>query len=199
MSTLTKKKIVERLQATENGLIVTPLLSERHVGDSSIDVRLGTQFIIFRTHMCGVFAPYKEGLSELRRLQERQVVKFGSKFVLHPGTLALGATFEYFSIPADLECQVEGRSSWARVGLQIATANYIEPGFRGVITLELSNVGRIPLEFYPGVRIAQVVFREAKPLLTDPYAGERKYRCPVGPQFSKIREDRDGQEFMRGP
>jgi dCTP deaminase len=100
-------------------------------------------------------------------------------------------------MPADLEAQVEGRSSWARVGLQIATATSVEPGFKGVLTLELSNVGTIPLQLYPGVRIAQLFFRDANPPAADAYSGQRKYECAIGPEFSKICNDRDGLVFAR--
>ena len=198
MSTLTREKLKERLKGShERGLVVTPILTKKQIGDSSIDVRLGNQFIVFRKHTLGVFKPYSTPPAELRRMQERHVVRFGSKFTLHPGMLALGSSFEYLCMPADLECQVEGRSSWARLGLQIATASPIEPGFKGVVTFELSNVGTIPLELHPGVRIAQLIFREARPILSKPYSGSRKYRCPVGPEFSRIHDDEDGKIFTQ--
>lgn len=196
MSTITKQEIENRLERTDvNKLVVTPLLSPKQIGDASVDVRLGNQFIIFRMHTCGVFEPYKTPLGQLHTMQERHVVRFGDPFVLHPGTLALGSTFEYICMPPDLEAQVEGRSSWARVGLQIATATSVEPGFKGVLTLELSNVGTIPIQLYPGVRIAQLFFREAKPPAADAYTGQRKYDCAIGPEFSQIRKDRDGLVF----
>jgi dCTP deaminase len=197
MSTLTRKRILGRLRASRGRLVVTPILSKRQIGDSSIDLRLGNQFIVFRTHMLGAFEPYQMARPVLRKMQERQVVKFGTPFVLHPGTLALGASFEYLSVPSDLECQVEGRSSWARVGLQIATATHVEPGFKGVVTLELSNMGTIPVELYPGFRIAQVVFRTAKPRLAHAYSGKHKYMWPVGPEFSHVHKDEDGKVFAR--
>jgi dCTP deaminase len=199
MSTLTKAAITHRLsdshERDSRRLIVTPLLSKRQIGDASIDVRLGNQFIVFRMHTCGVFEPYSTPPAQLRVMQQRHVVTFGHPFVLHPGMLALGCTFEYICMPSDLEAQVEGRSSWARVGLQIATATSVEPGFKGVLTLELSNVGTIPIELYPGVRIAQLFFRKAYPPVTEPYGGPRKYECPIGPQFSRIHKDIDGSVF----
>ncbi len=196
MSTITKPEIRRRLKdSSQNGLIVTPILAQKQIGDASIDVRLGNQFIVFRMHTFGVFKPYETPQAWLHTMQERHVVSFGSKFVLHPGMLALGSTFEYIAMPPDLEAQVEGRSSWARVGLQIATATSVEPGFKGVLTLELSNVGTIPIELYPGVRIAQLFFREAKPALENAYDGQRKYKCPIGPEFSQIHNDKDGQVF----
>ena len=200
MSTLTHDRIEDRLAGElAKRLVVTPILSKKQLGDVSIDVRLSNQFIVFRMHTIGLFEPYSTPPAALRTMQERQVVKFGKSFVLHPGMLALGCTFEYICLPADLECQVEGRSSWARLGLQIATATSVEPGFKGVLTLELSNLGTIPIQLYPGVRIAQLFFHDAKPEIADAYGGTRKYRCPVGPQFSLISDDKDGEVFSRPP
>ena len=197
MSTITHPELISRLEGKEptKELVVTPILSRTQIGDASIDVRLGNQFIVFRTHMLGAFRPSGTLPAHLRKMQEREVVRFGATFVLHPGMLALASTFEYLALPGDLECQVEGRSSWARLGLQIATANSVEPGFRGVLTLELSNVGTIPVEICPGVRIAQLIFRNASPVLEAPYAGKRKYICPVGPEFSRIDQDKDAAVF----
>ncbi|MDI6794898.1 MAG: dCTP deaminase [bacterium] len=178
-----------------NCLVVTPILSPKQIGDASIDVRLGNQFIVFRAHRFGIFDPFGKSDRDPRKIQERQVMRFGERFVLHPGVLILGCTFEYISMPNNLECQVEGRSSWARLGLQIATANSIEPGFKGVATLELSNVGTVPLTLMPGIRIAQLVFRDADPPIPNPYCGMRKYRCPVGPEFSRLDEDYDWKSF----
>jgi len=195
MSTLTKPAILDLLYRTEDPLVVTPIMAERQIGAASIDVRLGNQFIIFQSHRFQLFSPGENHRIGPRRIQDRQVVPFGSPFILQPGTLALGSTLEYVSIPGDIESQVEGRSSWARIGLQIATANSIEPGFKGVVTLELSNVSGVALEIRPGVRIAQLVFHRAEPALKNAYDGLRKYRCPVGPQFSRVFEDYDLSAF----
>lgn len=200
MSTLTRKAIEDRLgRKDDTRLVITPMLSPKQIGDASVDVRLNNQFIVFRQHTLGYFAPQKPESGLLREMQERLIVRFGSGFVLHPGSLALGSTFEYVCLPSDVECQVEGRSSWARLGLQIATANSVEPGFKGVLTLELSNIGTIPIKLYPGVRIAQLVFRMADPPADNAYGGDRKYTCPVGPEFSSIQRDRDFKVFAVDP
>ncbi len=198
MATLTRAELDRRLKDDsdpDNGLVITPLLSIKQLGDASIDVRLGNQFIIFRSHALGTFDPYNGKKIDLCKMQERQVVTYGETFTLHPRTLALGATLEYLTMPNDLECQVEGRSSWARLGLQVATATAIEPGFKGVVTLELSNVGTIPIVLRPGIRICQLVFRDALPPVEQAYGKGRKYTCPIGPQFSKIQTDPDGAVF----
>lgn len=199
MSTLTKGRIEEFLRRPEDPLILTPLLSRRQIGDASIDVRLGNQFIVFQSHRFGVFQHLGRDSIEPRRVQERHVVRFGESFVLHPGVLILGCTFEYVAIPRDLECQVEGRSSWARLGLQVATANSVEPGFKGVVTLELSNVGTVPLPLRPGLRIAQLVFHRTDPPIPTAYSGDRKYRCPIGPEFSRLHSDYDWKVFSGSP
>lgn len=198
MSTLSRHRIESRLAAEgEKRLVVTPILSTKQFGDISVDLRLGNQFIVFRMHMGELLNPFKLSDIELRSLQERRVVRFQQKFVLHPGQLALGCTFEYLQMPYDLEGQVEGRSSWARVGLQIATATCVEPGFCGVVTLELSNVGPMPLDLFPGVRIAQLVLRDVDPPIPEAYAGKRKYNRAIGPQFSRLTQDTDAKPFTK--
>ena len=136
MSTLTRKELKKCFNRNSNQLIVSPILSKKQISEASIDVRLGNQFIVFRAHRFGIFAPMGLENNDPRNIQERQIMKFGEHFVLHPGVLILGSTFEYLALPNDLECQVEGRSSWARMGLQIATASSVEPGFKGVVTLD---------------------------------------------------------------
>jgi dCTP deaminase len=196
MSTVSKKGLEDYFKRPKDPLIVTPILSPKQIGDASLDVRLSNQFIVFRTHRFGIFEAV--GMStklQPRKIQERQIIPFGDRLVLHPGVLVLACTFEYVSIPGDLECQVEGRSSWSRLGLQVATASSIEPGFKGVITLELSNVATVPLTLMPGIRIAQLIFRKAEPPVENPYSGNRKYRCPIGPEFSRLHEDYDWNKF----
>jgi len=197
MSILIKKQIEYRLTVgneSKDKIVVTPILSSKQIGPASIDVRLGNQFIVFRRHMLGTFQPLDTS-ADLKKMQERQIIRFGKPFVLHPGMLALGSTFEYIKIPSNLCCAVEGRSSWARLGLQIATATTVEPGFKGVLTLELSNVGTIPIELYPGVRIAQIIFFIAEAADAACYGETRKYSCPVGPEFSQIEKDEDSKFF----
>jgi len=195
MSILSRKSLEQKLKLNTNDKIaITPILSPNQFGPSSIDVRLGNQFIIFRRHMLGTFQPLHTS-SDLKKMQERQIVRYRKHFVLHPGMMALGSTLEYIRIPNDLCCSVEGRSSWARLGLQIATATTIEPGFKGVLTLELSNVGTIPIKLYPGVRIAQIIFFSTETTDSGCYGEKRKYSCPVGPEFSQIGRDEDGKIF----
>jgi dCTP deaminase len=89
---------------------------------------------------------------------ERFDIPFTRSFLLHPGSLILVPTLEWVVVPADLQGVVTARSSWAREGLNIASATIVNPGYRGIITLELANFGEIPISLYPGLRIAQIAF-----------------------------------------
>ena len=198
MSTISKESILAHLERAEDPLIISPLLSRKQVGRTSVDVRLGDQFIVFRAYRLLLFESFGHKVIEPRRIQERQILRFGEPFALHPGVLMLGCTFEYVAIPTDLECQVEGRSSLARLGLQVVTASSVEPGFKGVITLELSNVGTVPLTLMPGVRIAQLVFRTVEPPIEEAYGGRRKYQWPIGPEFSRLEQDFDWKVLSEG-
>lgn len=194
--TLTKTEIIKRLHPKQEpgfeSLIITPLLDkEDQIGISSIDVRLGKQFIIFKEHITEIFSPTdkNDAQEEISKYQEEVVVPIKGSLTLHPGKLIIGSTFEYICIPSDLECQVEGRSSWARLGLVVATATTVEPGYKGVVTLELSNSGTIPIKLFPGVKIAQLILHKT----TGDFKQEdntKKYSYAIGPGFSKVHKDK---------
>lgn len=162
---LNESQILERLLSADPAerIIITPLISpEEQFGPTSVDLRLGTDFQVLQ----------RSNLSHLDLLQPPDVVaeemtasmadlkiKPGQPFVLHPGEFALASTLEYIRIPLDLSARLEGRSTWGRLGLQIhATAGFVDPGFQGALTFELSNVSNVPLLLYPGVRISQLCF-----------------------------------------
>lgn len=175
----------------ENRLIVTPLLSAEQVRGASVDVRLGTDFILMKRSARGPIDPMEmeEGAQDY---QERVRVEVGDKMILHPNQLVLGATLEFLQVPNDLMAYVIGRSSWGRLGLIVATAVMVSPGYRGSLTLELANLGDTPVYLYPGTRVAQLVFHS----VTDSglaYQSRGKYTGPVGPEFSKLSLDRDWQ------
>jgi dCTP deaminase len=162
---LNEVQILERLlhPDPEQRIVITPLLRpEEQFGPTSIDLRLGTDFQVMRrtslTHLDLMKDP--ERLSQEVRQQMLHVkVKPTEPFILHPGEFALASTLEYIKIPLDLAARLEGRSTWGRLGLQIhATAGFVDPGFCGVLTFELSNVSNIPLPLHPGVRMSQICF-----------------------------------------
>lgn len=199
MPTLSKNELIERLRSSDKQqrLYVTPLLDVKtQISSCGIDLRLGKQFIVFNEHLYDTFDPAEKTSQEnIFRYQQEIVVPIKEYIILHPGKLLIAGTLEYVSIPHDMQCQVEGRSSWARLGLVIATATTVEPGFKGVITLELSNTGKIPIKLYPGIRIAQLICYElSSPIATETHYA-KKYRCNIGPGISKLSSDPDLKYF----
>ena len=163
-------------------LDVTPL-DFKAIQAASLDVRLGHWFVFARrTKLKSV----RIGIESEERLlmtiaRETVFVPTGTPFLLHPGDLVLGCTLEFFALPRDLMAYVEGRSGLGRMGLIVATAAQVAPGFHGVIVLELANTGTVPLELVPGMSIAQIVFQT----LTEPLSEENLYRgryhCQITP------------------
>lgn len=162
---LNEAQILERLvdPDPERRIVITPLLKpEEQFGPTSVDLRLGTDFQVMRrtnlTHM-DLMKDAEELDRDMHRHMQCVKVKPTEPFILHPGEFALASTLEYVRIPLDLAARLEGRSTWGRLGLQIhATAGFVDPGFQGALTFELSNVSNIPLPLYPGVRISQICF-----------------------------------------
>ncbi len=184
-----------REPAADRRLVVTPLVSAAQVQSGSLDVRLGSDFILLKRSARGPIDPLAgDAVSDF---QERVRVEVGDRMILHPNQLVLGATLEYLSLPRDLMAYVIGRSSWGRLGLMVATAIMVQPGYRGSLTLELANLADTPVYLYPGVRVAQLVFHGLESP-SSPYAGpEAKYQAPVGPEFSKLADDRDWSVIAR--
>ncbi len=175
MSALVKGSILKAM--TDRQLVVSPIICGSQLGASSIDLRLGNVFLMVRARGLSDVDPGRfahpdntagdHALQQARRQKhERYEAPFRQKFLLHPGMLALVPTLEWIKLPANLQGTVTARSSWAREGLSIATASLIHPGYKGVVTLELANLGQIPLSLYPGLRIAQIAFQT----LTEPAA-----------------------------
>jgi len=167
MTMLGRGELIRRLR--EGNLVVSPLLSKAQIGSASIDLRIGNVVLMVRargsSHVDPVAAKRsassrKSHEAELGRQQkhERYEIPFHSKFLVHPGSLALVPTLEWLQLPDDLHGSVTARSTWAREGLSIATATFIEPRYQGIATLELANMGQIPIALYPGMRVAQIAF-----------------------------------------
>lgn len=164
MGVLSCQEIRSRLFETEDPrrqLVITPLLepdNQLQPGSSSVDVRLGTHFLLQRRTNIARIEPGKAKSSKDIVSVSRFVVPFGNEFVLHPNHFALGCTLEYIKMPLDLNAYVVGRSSWGRLGLVVATAIGVHPGFHGVITFELTNLGEVPIILRPGRTLAQMFF-----------------------------------------
>ncbi|MEM7448844.1 MAG: dCTP deaminase [Myxococcota bacterium] len=176
----------------QGDLVVEPIDDpELQIQPASIDLRLGGKFVLYRQPL----VPFLDArdTQSLERQVERIEVSGDEGFILQPGAFVLGTTFERVRIPDDLVARVEGRSSIGRLAVVVhATAGFIDPGFQGQITLELSNLGRCAVKLYPGMRISQIVFHEMRSPAERPYGSARgsKYQGQLGPVASRIGADR---------
>ncbi|HEY6078223.1 MAG TPA: dCTP deaminase [Polyangiaceae bacterium] len=178
-----------RARLAKGDLVVEPLEDpELQIQPASIDLRLDKTFVVFRASRFACLDPRAIPDDATEQLE----VEPGESFVLHPGDFVLGSTIERVRIPHDLVARVEGRSSLGRLAIVVhATAGFIDPGFEGQITLELSNLGRTAVKLYPGMRISQIVLQEMKSPAERPYGHARgsKYQGQAGPVASRIARD----------
>jgi len=155
------------------------------VQPSSVDVRLDRFFRLFDNHKYQHIDPAMDQ-PDLTRLVE---VDSTEAFVLHPGEFVLGATFEVVSLPGDVAARLEGKSSLGRLGLLThSTAGFIDPGFSGHVTLELSNVATLPITLWPGMKIGQLCFFRLTSPADHPYGSEKygsRYQGQRGPTASR--------------
>ena len=179
---LSDRTIRENLDA---GRIAIDPLEASAVQPSSVDVRLDHRFLVFRNHTRGLI-DVKQDLSDLTEPVEASDEK---PFILHPGEFVLGSTLERIALPNDLVARLEGKSSLGRLGLLIhSTAGFIDAGWDGQITLELSNVASLPITLYPGMRVGQVSFMQMTTEADNPYGSGvigSKYQGQVGPRPSQ--------------
>ncbi len=152
---------------------------------ASIDVRLDRYFRVFENHRYSVIDPALNQ-PELTRLLE---AAGDEAFVLHPGEFVLGATLEYVRLPDDIAARLEGKSSLGRLGLLThSTAGFIDPGFEGHVTLELSNTATLPIKLYPGMKIGQLCFFQLSSPAEYPYGSSvtgSHYQGQRGPTPSR--------------
>jgi dCTP deaminase len=156
---------------------------------SSVDLHLDRSFRVFRNNRYA-FIDVRQPQPDLTELL---TITDDEPFILHPGEFVLGQTVEWVELPDDLVCRLEGKSSLGRLGLLIhSTAGYIDPGWDGQITLELSNVARLPITIYPGMPIGQISFLTLTTPVDHPYRG--KYLGQSGPTASEYHKNFPGQE-----
>ena len=152
---------------------------------SSIDVRLDRYFRLFDNHKYAVIDPAEEQ-PELTRLVE---VAPDESLVLHPGEFVLGSTYESVTLPDDVAARLEGKSSLGRLGLLThSTAGFVDPGFTGHVTLELSNVATLPIKLWPGMKVGQLCFFRLSSPAEQPYgagASGSRYQGQRGPTASR--------------
>lgn len=163
MSMLSTSAIRNRLRQPDlaKRLVISPLLDEEaqaRPGQAAVDVRLGFHFCLVTASKFSAINEFEGDLqqSSFRALYRREFVPLGGKIVIHPHQFLLAQTLEYIRLPPDLMAFVIGRSTWGRLGLIVATAVGVHPGFAGNLTLELRNLGETPLTLVPGQTIAQL-------------------------------------------
>ncbi len=163
----------------EKSLVVTPLEKEQ-IQPASIDIRLGNTFSIVEDSHTGII-----------NLEEE--IKYNTitsdSYILLPNQFVLATTMEYFELPNDLTAFVEGRSSLGRMGLFIQNAGWVDPGFKGEITLELYNANRCAIELKAGRRVGQLVFAKMDCEALNPYNG--KYQGQKGATGSRVYKDEE--------
>jgi dCTP deaminase len=158
---------------------------EAMVQPSSIDVRLDKFFRLFDNHKY----PYIDPAEEQPDLTHLIEVARDEPFILHPGEFVLGSTFEVVTLPDDLAARLEGKSSLGRLGLLThSTAGFVDPGFSGHVTLELSNVATLPIKLWPGMKVGQLCFIRLSSPTENPYGSAKygsRYQGQRGPTASR--------------
>ena len=167
------------------GRVAVEPFAESMVQPSSVDVRLDRFFRVFENHKYSVIDPSIEQ-SELTR---EVVVEPNEHFILHPGEFVLASTYEIITLPDDIAGRLEGKSSLGRLGLLThSTAGFIDPGFSGHITLELSNVATLPVKLFPGMKIGQLCLIKLSSPAEHPYGSAvyaSRYQGQRGPTASR--------------
>lgn len=172
------------------GRIVIEPLDPGCIQPASIDVRLDRKLLVFRTWRYPFYIDVKQntdGLTELVEIEDEK------PFFLQPGEFVLASTLESITVPDDIVGRLEGKSSLGRVGLLIhSTAGYVDPGWRGHLTMELSNVAKLPITLYYGMKIAQISFLRLTSAAERVYGAEglgSKYQGQSDPTPSKYYRD----------
>ena len=178
-------------EIARNRIEIDPL-DERSIQPASVDLHLGSKFRLFR-HTEYAYVDVREEVPDLTELVEIEADK---PFILHPGEFVLAGTLETVSLPDDIVARIDGRSSLGRLGLLIhSTAGFVDPGWRGRLTLELSNVSNLPITLYYGMKIGQISFYRMTSAAENPYGSEglgSKYQGQTEPTPSRLH-----QEFER--
>ncbi|MGD0741946.1 MAG: dCTP deaminase [Acidimicrobiales bacterium] len=176
-------------EALAAGRIVIDPLDETAIQPSSVDLHVDRYFRVFRSHTARVI-DVKENQESLTELVE---ISRDEPLILHPGEFVLGSTLERVALADDLVGRLEGKSGLGRLGLLIhSTAGFVDPGFAGYLTLELSNVASLPITVYPGMKIGQISFLAMTSPAERPYGSKSlgsKYQNQRGPTPSRYFEN----------
>ncbi len=195
MSAISYERLRQLLTAENpaDRLVVTPILdpaTQLKKNQAAIDVRLGRIFSVVRawTHGIAEEIEPETGTTAPPPPLGRVVVEYGQPLIVHPHQLVLARTMEVVRLPRGLLAYVMGRSSWGRRGLIVATAAVVHPTFAGPVTLELKNVGEVPIAVYPLDRIAQLTFHDVDPQVAVD-AGLSQFTSSVVPELGAVRDE----------
>ena len=173
-----------RAEIAAGRIVIDPYIPEA-VQPSSVDLHLDRRFRVFRNSRY----PYIDVRTDQPELTELVEIAGDDPFILHPGEFVLGSTLERVELPNDLVARLEGKSSLGRLGLLIhSTAGFIDPGWDGHVTLELSNVANLPITIYPEMKIGQLSFVQMAEPTDNPYGSSglgSKYQGQRGPTPSR--------------
>lgn len=188
---LSDRSIREALKA---GRIAIEPLDDDAIQPASVDLRLDSAFRIFRS-TSRPFVDVQQPVDDLTELVE---IAQDEPFVVQPGSFCLGSTVETIGLPDDIVARVDGKSSLGRLGLLVhATAGYVDPGWTGKLTLELSNQSQMPIALYYGMRVCQISFLEMTTAVDRPYGSAglgSKYQGQTGPTPSRISREFEKNE-----
>jgi len=174
------RKVIKRKK-----LIFRPNLSKDQIGPASIDLKLGSIFKSFNvTKQC--LLDTKKGLPDEDFIITKKI-RSGEAFILHPNNFVLASTKEYIKVPNNIVLKVEGKSTWARMGILVHTAGFVDPGFEGALTLEISNQSNLPVALYPEMHICQIAVEYLSSPAEVPYNKRKKslYSKAKGPLAAK--------------
>ncbi len=163
----------------------------KNIGPSSLDLRLGKYFKLYEHTKSPLLDP-ADPLTFEKCTRLIEIKKKGKPFILHPGDFVLGVTEEAITLPGNIVARVEGRSSLGRLGVIIhSTAGFVDPGFSGTITLEITNINTTPVALYPGMRVCQLAFEAMTSPAEVDYSQKKtmKYQGQVFPEESRICKD----------
>lgn len=173
----------------EGKLKIEPLEIEKQIMPVGVDLRLGNEFKIFKKDVEHI-DPSKDNLGET---METISVEDGKSLMLHPGEFVLGVTKEFVQLPDDIAGRIDGRSSLGRMGIIVhSTAGHVDPKFKGKLTLEITNIGKLPVMIFPGMKFCSLIFEKISSPVEKDYQKVGKYVGDTGPGVSKI-----SQEFKK--
>jgi len=188
-----------RLHIQSGKIRITPAVDfDTQLGSCSVDFRLGTRFRVFE-HSRFAYIDLRKGVNVDEIMREVEVDPQDS-FTLHPGQLVLGMTIESLELAPDLLARLEGRSSLGRLGIIVhGTASVFDPGWVGNPTLELGNVGILPVSLYAGMRICSFTFETLSSPAEVPYTAKAgsKYAHQTGPYASRFAAEQDGKNALK--